>query len=434
MEHFHYRAARLHIEDVPVARIAESLGTPFYVYSQRALQDNLQALAAAFADPPLICYSVKANDNLAVIAALARAGAGADVVSEGELRRALAAGVARSKIIFSGAGKSPRELTFALESRICQINAESEDELDRIARTAEAMGRTAPVALRVNPDVDAQSHEKISTGRAGDKFGIALSAAPQVYARAARRKSLRLTGLAVHIGSQIESLAPFRAAFARLAGLARQLREQNLPVERLDLGGGLGIGRSRPGQSAPGLPVALADYARLITELFAPLGCRIILEPGRVIAGPAGLLAASVLYEKQVPERRFLILDAAMNDLIRPALYDAPHPVIPVAQPKPGAPIQPYDVVGPVCESGDLLARACPLPPMTPGALLAILDAGAYGAVLASSYNSRPKIPEVLVQGGQMALIRPRQTYAEMLARDVIPAWLAPAPPEQPEP
>ncbi|HLS18743.1 MAG TPA: diaminopimelate decarboxylase [Paracoccaceae bacterium] len=421
MDHFNYRDGILHAEDVPLPRIAREVGTPVYVYSVATLERHFRLFEEALNGlPHLICYALKANSNLAVIATLARLGAGADVVSEGEMRRALAAGIPADKIVFSGVGKTDSEIRFGLEHRIRQFNVESEPELEAISRIASAMGTTAPIAIRVNPDVDAETHAKIATGRAEDKFGIPIARAREVYALAARLPGIEIIGTNTHIGSQLTDLAPFRAAFTKLADLTRALREDGHDIRRIDLGGGLGIPYARA-NDAPPLPF---DYGALIRETVGDLGCEIEIEPGRLIAGNAGILLSRVIYRKEGEDRDFLILDAAMNDLIRPAMYDAFHEIVPVTEPDPNAAIAPIDIVGPVCESGDTFARARPMPPIGIGGLVAFRSAGAYGATMASEYNSRPLVPEVLVTGDQFAIIRARPTYAEMLARDSLPEWL----------
>src|SRR5690625_119397 len=420
MDHFNYRDGILHAEDVPLPRIAEEVGTPVYVYSTATLERHFHLFEETLQGlPHLICYALKANSNLAVIATLARLGAGADVVSEGEMRRALAAGIPAEKIVFSGVGKTDAEIRFGLEHRIHQFNVESEPELEAISRIATSMGTTAPIAIRVNPDVDAETHAKIATGRAEDKFGIPLARAREVYALAARLPGIEIIGTNTHIGSQLTDLAPFRTAFTRLADLTRALRDDGHDIRRIDLGGGLGIPYIRA-NDAPPLPF---DYGALIRETVGDLGCEIEIEPGRLIAGNAGILLSRTIYRKQGEGHDFLILDAAMNDLVRPAMYDAFHEIVPVAEPAPNAPIAPIDIVGPVCESGDTFARARSMPPLGAGELVAFRPAGAYGATMASEYNSRPLVPEVLVTGDQFAIIRARPTYAEMLARDSLPEW-----------
>jgi diaminopimelate decarboxylase len=417
---FVYRAGELCAEGVPLARIAEAVGTPFYCYSGAGIAAAYRGFAEAFAGAnAVIHYAVKANSNLAVIRLLARLGAGADVVSEGELRKVLAAGVPSERIVFSGIGKTADELAFALERGIHQINVESIPELELLSSVAKRLGRTAMVALRVNPDVDANTHAKISTGKKENKFGIDIAHAADVYRRAASLPGIKPVGLAVHIGSQLTDLAPYEAAFRRLVDLALELRGLGQTVERLDLGGGLGI------RYRAETPPAVADYAALTKRLTHNLGFALSLEPGRTLVGNSGVLVTRVIYVKAGATRKFVIQDAAMNDLIRPALYEAWHEIVPVREPAPGARREPMDVVGPVCETGDTFALARPLPPVSAGDLLAILSAGAYGAVMSSSYNTRALVPEVLVSGADFAVIRPRPSYEEMLGQERIPPWLS---------
>ena len=423
MNHFGYRNGQLHAEDVPLAAIAAEVGTPFYCYSTATLTRHFRVFADAFAgDDALVCYSLKGNSNQAVVATLARLGAGADVVSEGELRRALAAGIPAARIVFSGVGKTEREMAFALEAGIHQFNVESEPELQALSRVAAGMGRRAPVAFRVNPDVDAKTHAKISTGKKENKFGIAWEDARAVYARAAALPGIEVVGVDVHIGSQLTSLDPFAAAFGRIADLVRVLREDGHAISRVDLGGGLGV----PYDSEAEAPPQPSEYAGIVRRAFAGLDCELIFEPGRLIVGNAGILVSKVIYVKDQGSRRFVIVDAAMNDLIRPSLYDAFHEIVPVMEPAPGANKAPVDVVGPVCESGDSFALERPMPAVEAGALVAFLTAGAYGAVMASTYNSRLLVPEVLVNGADWAVVRPRQTYEELIGQDRVPAWLSP--------
>ncbi len=418
---FGYRAGALMAEEVAVSAIAEAVGTPLYLYSTAAIVEAYRAFVAAFAGLDVeVHYSLKANSNLAVVATLAAEGAGCDVVSEGELRRALAAGVGPERIVFSGVGKSAGELAFALETGICQFNVESEPELERLSELAAARGLVAAVALRINPEVDARTHHKITTGKRENKFGIAWGRARAVYRRAAALPGIRAVGLDVHIGSQLTGLAPFENAFARLAELTASLRADGLAVERLDLGGGLGIAYEAAAEPPP-----LADYAEIVRRTVGGLGCRLMFEPGRLLVGNAGLLVSRVLYVKDGEDRRFVILDAAMNDLLRPALYDAVHEVLPLAEPAPEAPRGPVDFVGPVCESGDTLARDRPSPPLAAADLVAIRSAGAYAAVMASNYNTRLLAPEVLVKGAEFAVVRRRQSYEELLAPEQAPPWLA---------
>ena len=422
---FPYRDGELYAEAVPVARIAEAVGTPFYLYSAGALAARYRRFAEAFAPAsPLICYAVKANSNLAVLRIFARLGAGADVVSEGELRRALAAGIPPRRIIFSGVGKTRAELDAALSAAIHQINVESIPELRRLSAVAAARGDTAPVAIRVNPDVDALTHAKIATGKRQNKFGIDLEDAAEAYRIASELPGIKPVGLAMHIGSQLVDLAPFRQAFERLAGLVVELRGGGFAVDRLDLGGGLGIRYHGERPPEPGA------YAGLVREAFGALELDLAFEPGRVLTGQAGLLVAQVVHVKEGVSRRFVILDAAMNDLVRPALYDAWHDIVPVRLPAPDAVLSPADVVGPVCETGDTFATERDLPPLAEDDLVALTGAGAYGAVMSSTYNSRLLVPEVLVSGSRFAVIRARPTYDAMLGLDAIPDWLAEEPGE----
>ena len=417
---FAYRDGALHAEAVPLAEIAAAVGTPFYCYSATTLETAWRAFAAAFAgQDATICYALKANSNLAVVRTLARLGAGADVVSEGELRRALAAGVPAGSIVFSGVGKSRGEMKAALEAGIFQLNVESLPELEALSEVATSLGLTADIALRVNPDVDACTHHKISTGKKENKFGIDFDHARDFYARAAALPGIRPVGLAVHIGSQLTSLEPFRHAFRKTAQLIEALRTDGHPVSRLDLGGGLGI------VYRDEIPPEIADYAAVVREATHGLGLHLLLEPGRALVGNAGVLVSRVLYVKSGLHRRFVILDAAMNDLIRPSLYDAWHAIVPVAEPPAGSQVEPFDVVGPVCETGDTFASQRQLVAPKAGDLMAIRSAGAYGAVMASSYNTRPLIPEVLVSNHRFAVIRHRPSYDEMLGLDHLPPWLA---------
>ncbi len=419
MTWFRYRDGTLHAEGVPLDRLAETVGTPFYCYSTAALTERYQRFVQAFdGSRASICYSLKANSNQAVIATFARLGAGADVVSEGELRRALAAGVPAERIVFAGVGKRAEEMAAGLEAGIQQFNVESLPELELLDSLARARGQRARVALRVNPDVDARTHRKIATGKAENKFGIDLGHVREAYGRAARMEGIEPVGLAVHIGSQLLDLAPYRAAFAKVAQLVAELRADGHRVESLDLGGGLGIAyRDEP---APDIE----DYVRTAQEAVGNLGCRLVFEPGRWLVGHAGILVSRVIYVKRGVERSFLVLDAGMNDLIRPTLYDAYHPIIPVREPESEAAAERFDVVGPVCETGDFLAHDRALPPLEPGDLLAIASAGAYGAVMASTYNSRPLVPEVLVKGDKHAIVRARPSYHDMIALDRLPDWM----------
>ncbi|TYB79992.1 diaminopimelate decarboxylase [Maritimibacter fusiformis] len=421
MDHFNYKGGILHAEDVPVPEIAASVGTPFYAYSTATLTRHFGLFTEALAGMDhLICYAVKANSNLAVLKHLGDLGAGMDVVSGGEYARARAAGVPGDRIVFSGVGKTRAEMRMALEGGIRQFNLESEPEMLALSEVATAMGVTAPVTLRVNPDVDARTHAKIATGKSDNKFGIPISRARMAYAETAARPGLEIVGIDVHIGSQLTDLDPFRQAYSKLADLTRQLRADGHTIRRLDLGGGLGIPYERS-NTAPPLPI---EYGQVIRETVGDLGCEIEIEPGRLIAGNAGIMVSQVIYVKQGGERKFLIVDSAMNDLVRPSMYEAHHDIVPVIEPAPGAEQEPYDIVGPVCETGDTFARGRSLPVLAAGDLVAFRSAGAYGAVMASEYNSRPLITEVLVKDDQFAVIRARPTYEEMLARDTIPSWL----------
>jgi diaminopimelate decarboxylase len=421
LDHFDYRNGILHAEDVALAAIAEAVGTPVYVYSTATLERHYRVFAAAFAGlDATICFAVKANSNLAVIATLARLGAGADVVSGGELKAALKAGVPPAKIVFSGVGKSEDELAQALASGIMQINVESVPELEALDRLARSLGVRAPVALRINPDVDALTHEKISTGRGETKFGIEWTAAHGVYSAASAMAGIQVVGVAVHIGSQLTDLQPFREAFQRLRDLVVMLRRDGFSITTLDLGGGLGIPYGTEDVPLPGPET----YAQVVRRTVGGLGCRLILEPGRLIVGNAGVLVSRVLYVKEGATRTFVIVDAAMNDLLRPALYGAHHAIVPVVAPAPGAELVDVDVVGPVCETGDLFASDRALPPLHAGDLVAFRSAGAYGAAMASTYNLRPLVPEVLVHGDAFAVVRERIAIDELLARQHLPSWL----------
>jgi diaminopimelate decarboxylase len=419
MDHFNYRNGVLHAEGVPLTRIAEAVGTPTYVYSSATLESHYRAFADAFAGQrATVCYAVKANSNQAVIRTLARLGAGADVLSEGEMRRALAAGVPADRIVFSGVGKSGDEIRLALEHGVGQINVESEPELDLISAIAASLNTRAPIALRVNPDVDARTHEKITTGRKENKFGIDILRAPAIYDRAAKVPGIEVVGIAVHIGSQLTDLAPFRDAFGLVAELAEELRRRGHAIRRLDLGGGLGV----PYRDE--VPPTPAEYAAVVKAATGSLDVEVVLEPGRLIAANAGILLTRVLYVKPGDSRTFVVVDAGMNDLIRPALYDAWHRIVPVAEPPPGTTERPVDVVGPVCETGDIFARDRSLPVLHSGELLVLRSAGAYGAVMSSTYNSRPLVPEVMVKDDAFAVIRPRQTTEQLLGLDRMPDWL----------
>ena len=421
MDHFLYRDGALYAEDVPIAEIAAAVGTPFYVYSTATLTRHFKLFddALGFAEH-LVCFAMKSASNQAILKVLANAGAGMDVVSGGEYLRAKAAGVPGDRIVFSGVGKTADEMRMALEGGIRQFNVESEPEMMVLDQVAQSLGVVAPITVRVNPDVDAKTHAKIATGKSENKFGIPISRAREVYAMAASMPGLKVIGIDVHIGSQLTELAPFEAAYHKVAELTEQLRADGHEIKRLDLGGGLGIPYARSNE-APPLPT---DYGALVERTVGHLGCEIEIEPGRLISGNAGLMVSKVIYVKSGEDRDFLILDGAMNDLIRPAMYEAWHDIVPVVEPAPGAAPAKYDIVGPVCESGDTFAKGREMPAVGPDDLVAFRSAGAYGAVMASEYNSRPLIPEVLVDGDQFAVIRARPTYEEMIARDTVPAWL----------
>lgn len=421
MDHFNYQGGVLCAEDVPLTRIAAEVGTPVYVYSSATLKRHFLLFREALAwTDHLICYAVKANSNIAVLKLLGDLGAGMDIVSGGEYARAIAAGVPGERIVFSGVGKTRDEMAQAIRGGIRQFNVESEPELEALSSVAVELGAEVPIAVRVNPDVDAKTHAKIATGKSENKFGIPIAWAPQVYARAAALPGLRVIGVDMHIGSQLIDLDPFRQAYRKMAGLTRQLRAEGHGIVRLDMGGGLGIPYRRD-NSAPPLPI---EYGQVIRDEVGDLGCEIEIEPGRNIVGNAGVLLASVIYHKRGEGRDFLIVDAAMNDLIRPAMYDAHHDIVPVTEAAAGAEVAPVDVVGPVCETGDTFARGVEMTALGAGDLVAFRSAGAYGAVMASEYNSRPLVPEVLVAGDRYAVIRPRPSIEEMLARDRIPDWL----------
>jgi diaminopimelate decarboxylase len=423
MSSFGYRDGVLHAEKVDVRDVASQVGTPVYLYASAGLEEQYLAFAHVFADvPSLVCYAMKANSNQAVLATLARLGAGMDVVSEGELRRARAVDVPPEKIVFSGVGKTQGEIAYALDQDILCFNVESEPELEQLSALASARGRTARISIRVNPDIDANTHAKISTGTYANKFGIPIVEAPRVYARAATLPGLSITGVDMHIGSQIIDLAPFDAAAERLASLAVHLIQHGHRLEHLDFGGGLGVVYDPHSNLRPPEPNA---YARTILRHAGKLGLKLIFEHGRLIAANAGVLLTRVLHVKQGAGKSFVIVDAAMNDLIRPTLYEAYHDVVNVIEPAPDAARQTVDVVGPVCESGDYLAQKRTMPLPRPGDLLAVMSAGAYGAVQASTYNSRLLVPEVLVKGERFAVVRPRPSYDHLIGLDRLPEWLS---------
>src|SRR5580693_6773996 len=421
MHPFAYRNGALHAEDVPLATLAEAVGTPFYCYSSAAIAGSFKAFRDAFAGQNIaISYAMKANSNQAVLTTLAGLGAGMDVVSEGELRRARAAGVPGERIIFSGVGKTLAEMNLGLDENIFCFNVESELELEALSHAASDRGAVAPIAIRVNPDVDARTHAKIATGKSENKFGVPISRARDVYAYARTLPGLSVQGVDMHIGSQITDLQPFDDAFALLAEFVQTLRADGHKIEHVDLGGGLGIAYRNDNNPPP----SLEQYAKVVAQRTAALGCKVILEPGRAIVGAAGALVASVIYLKKGENKLFVIVDAAMNDLVRPTLYDAHHDILPVTAPEPGAYLTRSDVVGPVCESGDYLALNRDLPELAAGDLVAVMSAGAYGAVQAGTYNSRLLVPEVLVKGEEFSVVRPRRTYEELIGLDTLPPWL----------
>ena len=422
MNHFDYRAGVLHAEDVPLPAIAAEVGTPFYCYATATLARHIRVFREAFANlDTLICYAMKANSNQSVIRTFVAQGAGLDVVSEGELRRALAAGATPQTIVFSGVAKTAREIAFAIDTGILCFNVESEPELERISEIAASKGATVDIAIRVNPDVDARTHAKITTGKAENKFGVPYEHAPAVYAHAARLPGIRVRGVDVHIGSQITDMAPYDAAYERLGDLVRELRAEGHAIDHVDCGGGLGI----PYRLDDPVPPEPAAYAEIIRRRLGNLGAKILLEPGRVFVGNAGILVAKVEYIKHGTAKTFVILDAGLNDLIRPTLYDAHHDIRPVMQPKRGAETIIADVVGGICETGDYLALDRRLPPLKAGDLVAIMTAGAYGAVQGSTYNTHPLAAEVMVNGAEWAVVRPRQTFDDLIGMDRIAPWLA---------
>jgi diaminopimelate decarboxylase len=422
MHHFFYRDGQMACENAPLAEVAAAVGTPAYVYSTATLERHYDVFKAAFAPRDVfIAYAVKANSNLAVLATLARRGAGADTVSAGEIVRALKAGVPAERIIFSGVGKTAEELAFACEAGIRQINIESVAELDLLETIAARLGAAPSVAIRVNPDVGAGDHDKISTGRSDAKFGVSPEDALTLYRRAAQHEHLRARGLAVHIGSQIKDLAPLERAFVLMRGLVERLRAAGHGVDHLDLGGGLGVPYFN--EAEPPTPAA---YAAMVARVFDGVDIDLCFEPGRLIAGNAGVLLARVVRIQERTDRRIAVLDAAMNDLIRPAMYDAFHDILPVAEPDPAAPRTPVDVVGPICETGDTFARNRLMPPLAAGDLVVFMTAGAYGAVMGSAYNSRPVAPEVLVSGERFAVVRDRFDVEQQLKLEHVPPWLSP--------
>lgn len=421
MDHFIYKDGALFAEDVPVAEIAAQVGTPFYCYSTATFERHFRLFDEALEGTDhLVCYAMKAASNQAILKTLAALGAGMDVVSGGEYARAKAAGVPGDRIVFSGVGKTHEEIRAALTGGIRQFNVESEPEMAVINEVAVELGVKAPITVRVNPDVDAKTHAKIATGKSENKFGIPISRAREVYAHAASLPALEVIGIDVHIGSQLTQLEPFKLAYEKVAELTETLRADGHNIKRLDLGGGLGIPYERSNE-APPLPV---EYGAMVKETLGHLGCEIEIEPGRLIAGNAGIMVSKVIYVKEGEDRQFMIIDGAMNDLIRPAMYEAHHDIIPVVETAPGEEPATYDIVGPVCESGDTFAKGRVMSEVKADDLVAFRSAGAYGAVMASEYNSRPLIPEVLVKGDQFAVIRRRPTFDEMINRDTIPEWL----------
>jgi diaminopimelate decarboxylase len=418
VDHFSYHDGRLCAEDVSIEELSKDIGTPFYCYSTATLERHYNVFAGAFKGlETLVCFAVKANSNIAVLKTLADQGAGADVVSGGELKRALVAGIPADKIVFSGVGKTKEELTSALNAGVMQINVESVPELETLNEVAQSMGMQAPVSIRVNPDVDAKTHAKITTGLSENKFGIGIAEAQDVYANGRKMAGIDLVGVAVHIGSQLLDLTPFKHAYTRVGDLVKTLRADGHNIRRLDLGGGLGI--SYEGQETP----SPSAYAKVVKEAVGDLGCRIMLEPGRVIAGNAGILVTRVIYVKEGPTRTFIIVDAAMNDLMRPSLYDAHHDIVPVIEPSPNTALIDVDIVGPICETGDTFGTKRPMPALKAGDLLAVRTAGAYGAVMSGTYNTRPLVPEILIRGGDYTVVRRRLSVDDMLAMEALPDW-----------
>ena len=422
MHHFSYREGTLHAEDVDLNIIAEEIGTPFYCYSTATLERHYRVMTDAFkGSEHFICYAMKANSNQAVIKTMADLGAGMDVVSEGELRRALAAGVPGRKIVFSGVGKTAREMALALKEGVSCFNVESESELELLSLVSQRTVQRATISIRVNPDVDAKNHAKITTGKADNKFGISFNRASEVYARAAALPGLDIAGIDMHIGSQITDIEPFEQAFRLMAELATRLRSEGHNIRHLDLGGGLGV----PYRGTNDVPPHPDEYAAMVRRTLGHLGLKYVLEPGRMIAGNAGILVSRVIYMKENDGNYFIIQDGAMNDLIRPTLYDAYHDILPVKEAADNTQVFIADVVGPVCESGDYLAKARRLPKPEPGDLLATMTAGAYGAVQSGTYNTRPLVAEVLVKGDKWSLVRPRQTYEDLIGLDRLALWQA---------
>src|SRR3569623_2000019 len=421
MHHFHYKDGVLCAEDVTLDRLAEDVGTPFYCYSTATLERHYKVFAGSLPAGSLVAYAAKANDNLAVLRTLGRLGAGCDVVSGGELAKALAAGVPAEKLVFPGVCKTREEMKSALEAGIYQFNVESEPEQAALNEVAHSLNKRAPINLRINPDVDAKTHAKITTGTAETKFGIPFIHAREAYAHAATLKNIQVVGVDVHIGSQITDLAPFEAAFTRIGELVKTLHADGHVITRLDLGGGLGVPYEMNNTPPPD-PTA---YGAMVTRVTKDFGCTLSFEPGRLIAANAGVLVSRVIYVKRGDAKTFLIIDAGMNDLVRPAKYEAWHDIVPVVEAPTGSPRINYDVVGPVCETSDHFASERPLTELKSGDLVAILSAGAYGAAMAGDYNARPRVAEVLVSGEQWGIVRPRESYADLIAKDRIPDWLA---------
>jgi diaminopimelate decarboxylase len=421
MHHFAYKNGTLHAEDVDLTQIAAEVGTPFYCYSTATIERHYQVLSQAFSGQDhLICFAVKANSNQAVLATLARLGAGMDVVSEGELRRARTAGIPANRIIFAGVGKTREEMSYALKEGILGFNVESMPELDQLNEVAQSLGKKAAIAIRVNPDVDAKTHAKISTGKSENKFGVPFLDAPALYERARSMPGITISGLHMHIGSQITELGPFRDAFTLMRQMVLDLKARGITLKHLDIGGGLGV----PYRADSEWPPHPDEYAGVVRDTLGDLGLKVVMEPGRMIVGNAGILVTRVIFVKQGQGRRFTITDAAMNDLIRPTLYEAHHDVWPVAEPRDVHDLFVQDLVGPVCETGDYLALDRPLPAFKPGDLVAVMTAGAYGAVMSSTYNTRLLVPEVMVHGEKFAVVRPRPTYEDLIGLDRLPPWI----------
>lgn len=417
-KHFPYINSHMFTEQVAIKEIAKQVGTPFYCYSQNAIEENYLSYQQAFAkQDALICYAVKANGNQAVLTTLAKLGSGADVVSVGEIKRALSAGIPAQKIVYSGVAKSESEIEFALDQGIFQFNVESEPELELISQVASRLNTTAAIAFRINPDVCAQTHEKISTGKAENKFGVPISKARLAYKQAASLPAIKVQGVDVHIGSQLTQLAPFSEAFDRVAELVTQLKADGHDITVVDIGGGLGI--DYQGEQVP----TKAEYAQVVSDALAHLNCQIVIEPGRSLLGDAGILVSSVVFVKYGEEREFLMLDAGMNDLLRPSLYDAYHDILAVDNSETEQ--QKYDIVGPVCETGDTFAKSRAVNRSKAGDLIAIMSCGAYGAVMASNYNARLTVPEVLVSKSNFAVIRKRPSYDDLIKQDIVPDWLS---------